>query len=159
MALRSYACGKLKSDSFHLRIARPGCEFNGHIGRYSEEIDRLLPGLFDHSAILYSDAQSMEANVGSEVCNVREIPALEFKVKPKFLEGCGESSSFLTMCWQSHIKSIFMGPGVTLIHIVTIRKRALLGHSWLGLVTPRALALLTPQAILTVGHSGMGTTR
>src|SRR6266511_3131514 len=90
--MRSYACGEFESDSFHLRITRPGCEYNGHIGRYSEEVDRLLPGWFDHSAIsVYGDMQSMETKVDSEVRNTREIPASEFKVKPKFLEQIQES--------------------------------------------------------------------
>ncbi len=42
----------------------------------------------------------------------------------------GKKFSFLVMCGQNQIKTIFTGPEVTLNHIVTPRKRALSGHPW-----------------------------
>ena len=81
----SHVCGEFEF-SFHLRITRPGCEYNGDVQRYSKPLEGLLPDWFEHSAISgYGDTQSLETKVDSEVRNAREIPASEFEVQPKFL--------------------------------------------------------------------------
>ena len=73
--------------SFDLRITRPGCEFNGQVRQYMNEIDDLLPVWFEHSAISgYGDVQSFQTKVDSEVRHAREILASEFEVQPKLLE-------------------------------------------------------------------------
>ena len=82
----SHACGRFEFSSFHLRITRPGCEYDGGVERYSKQIDPLLPSWFEHAAVSgYGDMQSLETKVDSEVRNAREIPASEFEVKPEFL--------------------------------------------------------------------------
>ena len=77
----SHAVGGI--SKFHLHITRPGCEYNGNVGK---KLDTLLPAWFEHSAISgYGDMRSLETKVDSEVRNAREIPASEFDVKPEFL--------------------------------------------------------------------------
>jgi hypothetical protein len=91
----SHAHGKLECYSFHLRITRPGCEYNGDVDRW-RTTNPLLNGWFEHSAISgYGDMQSLETKVDSEVRNAREIPASEFEVKPEFLEEIQE-------LWREH---------------------------------------------------------
>ena len=76
-----------KFSPFHLRITRPGCEYNDAVSSYRSEIDGLLHDWFKHSAISgYGDMLSLETKVDSEVRNAREIPASEFEVKPEFLK-------------------------------------------------------------------------
>jgi hypothetical protein len=83
----SHACGELGYYAYHLRITRPGCEYNSDVQRYSREIEGLLPGWFEHSAISgYGDMRSLETKVDCDVRNAREIPASEFEVKPEFLQ-------------------------------------------------------------------------
>src|ERR1700735_236557 len=91
----SHAHGKFKFYSFHLRITRPGCEYNDDVNNW-QGTNRLLNGWFEHSAISgYGDMQSLETKVDSEVRNAREIPASEFEVKPEFLEEIQE-------LWRGH---------------------------------------------------------
>ena len=83
----SHAYGDFEFYAFHLRITRPGCEYNSDVRRYSNDIKGLLQGWFEHSAISgYGDLQSLETKVDCEVRNAREIPASEFEVKQEFLE-------------------------------------------------------------------------
>lgn len=83
----SHAHGDLNVRTYHLRITRPGCEYNGDVQRYSKDIQNLLHGWFEHSAVSgYGDMRSLETKIDCEVRNAREIPSSEFEVKPEFLK-------------------------------------------------------------------------
>jgi hypothetical protein len=90
----SHTCGNFYS--FHLRVTRPGCEYDSQVGQYSKYIEPLLPTWFEHSAISgYGDMQSLETKVDSEVRHAREILASEFEVKPEFLKN-------IQNMWREH---------------------------------------------------------
>jgi hypothetical protein len=83
----SHAHGQI--TQFHLRITRPGCEYNDNVNPWynGTQAEELLHAWFEHSVISgYGDMQSLETKVDCEVRNAREIPASEFEVKPEFLK-------------------------------------------------------------------------
>ncbi|KAJ8490231.1 hypothetical protein ONZ51_g2453 [Trametes cubensis] len=92
---RNYATGYLDAP-FHLRITRPGCEFDDSIApfppelrlssRCNETLQALLKKWFEGAAVSgYGDVQEQVTKVDEEVRAAREIPSSEFEVEPELL--------------------------------------------------------------------------
>lgn len=81
-----YRFGKSKKP-FHLRVTRPGCEYDGDVAPESSSIESLLDKWYAHAAISpYGDVKNLETKVDTDVRDAREIPASEFTVDPELLK-------------------------------------------------------------------------
>jgi hypothetical protein len=71
-------------ESFHLKITRPGCEYDGLIEPRSYTIEKLLPEWYEHAAIAgYGDFKVLTTKVDR---NAKEITADKFIVDRSLLD-------------------------------------------------------------------------
>lgn len=78
--------------AFHLRVTRPGCEFDGEVAPESDSITELLPDWFENAAVSgYGDMRVLETKVDPSVRDAREILANDFIVDSSLLEQIRET--------------------------------------------------------------------
>jgi len=135
----SYAFGKFKFHSFHLRITRPGFGYYDKVTRDSTvSYPTGLSTLPSRGMVIRSPLKPKSTPRSAIRARSQRQNFKSSRISWCGSKSCGKSISSLVMCGQSHIKSIFTGLEVTSNHIAIPQKRTLSGHSWWASVTPRA---------------------